>query len=484
MVLCFFVLLSLNGRAQQPYVEIGPKGSISTFATSSTFAETNNYYYFLTLHEFDSTNNSYSLAYLFQADKVGNLKDSVQIQIGANSDSGFIFYLTQNMNSIEVVGVHNKYDTSIFGDTLEFKRIRFNEQLQVLSRDSLVHGFSTLLSPAFHRSYFGDHYFLLVAHIPTLPPGSGRVIRIDSSFQFVFEKSMDNQDKEMHDICVLFPGTILSKYVGAYGRVVKLNYNLDTINSYSSLFSSGSRNMSLQARSNSTFYFAHVNDTAIGTPDFISIKLADTNGVVLKQTNIGRAPSINNVFTTAVSPYSFTALNNSVYVGVDWYANSSVTSTSYFSLHRLDSNLNLKWSRLYGGDLPYLIYYHWATQDGGYFLMGSRRQGNNSTDLVEPIIFKVDSIGTITNVISFEPEVDYFTIYPNPSAGQFNIKNSSENSYEFMLWDSKGRLVFSKREISDKDFKLDLSEFSDGLYFGKFFTANHRTQNIQFLKRE
>jgi hypothetical protein len=60
-------------------------------------------------------------------------------------------------------------------------------------------------------------------------------------------------------------------------------------------------------------------------------------------------------------------------------------------------------------------------------------------------------------------------IYPNPSAGKFTLKNSSEiNSMD--VFDVNGKKVFSSSKISDLKINVDLSGESKGIYMLNIFT--------------
>jgi len=60
-----------------------------------------------------------------------------------------------------------------------------------------------------------------------------------------------------------------------------------------------------------------------------------------------------------------------------------------------------------------------------------------------------------------------FMVYPNPSKGLFNIKTVTNQSFDVMVYDLTGKLIYNKLEAqtNDKLYQLDLSSFSTGVYF-------------------
>lgn len=62
---------------------------------------------------------------------------------------------------------------------------------------------------------------------------------------------------------------------------------------------------------------------------------------------------------------------------------------------------------------------------------------------------------------------DNITIYPNPSNGIFNIKMKSITEVKFDIYDITGKLIMRKSNIIENNYKLDLTNYSKGIYFMK-----------------
>jgi hypothetical protein len=60
-------------------------------------------------------------------------------------------------------------------------------------------------------------------------------------------------------------------------------------------------------------------------------------------------------------------------------------------------------------------------------------------------------------------ESDLISIYPNPTADKFSIRNNLNGICLVQIFDSKGELVFTNQMISEV-FEVDATAFANGLY--------------------
>ncbi|MCX7743381.1 MAG: M43 family zinc metalloprotease [Flavobacteriales bacterium] len=76
-------------------------------------------------------------------------------------------------------------------------------------------------------------------------------------------------------------------------------------------------------------------------------------------------------------------------------------------------------------------------------------------------------------------------LYPNPTDGQLNLVLPQTNTYEILIYDMMGRLVFSKSIVNEGEFAhlLDLSEHKNGLYFVEIRQGNISTTKKVILNR-
>jgi hypothetical protein len=62
------------------------------------------------------------------------------------------------------------------------------------------------------------------------------------------------------------------------------------------------------------------------------------------------------------------------------------------------------------------------------------------------------------------------SIFENPSSGLFNIKMKSISGFKYDIYDITGKSIINKMDINDNAFKIDLRNYSKGLYFFKLYS--------------
>ncbi len=103
-----------------------------------------------------------------------------------------------------------------------------------------------------------------------------------------------------------------------------------------------------------------------------------------------------------------------------------------------------------------------------------------------------DSFGCFVNsdTVSFtvigieEISNEFFSIYPNPSSGIINVKFDIDNVEEITIVNALGKTVLNKNIESINNFiKLDLSKYTDGIYYLKVTTNKNQYLNKLILFR-
>ncbi|WP_052108575.1 T9SS type A sorting domain-containing protein [Polaribacter sp. Hel1_85] len=110
-------------------------------------------------------------------------------------------------------------------------------------------------------------------------------------------------------------------------------------------------------------------------------------------------------------------------------------------------------------------------QDGAEFSRpkwGIYRSLNNQQDLKDEVVKYADfSIEEITNLLSVEAlkeKAENILLFPNPSSKEVTIKNANSENYDTIeMYDYSGRKISIDKKINKN--KLDVSDFSKGLYF-------------------
>jgi len=118
------------------------------------------------------------------------------------------------------------------------------------------------------------------------------------------------------------------------------------------------------------------------------------------------------------------------------------------------------------------------TPGDGFIVAGYATNGLNIGGGEDAWLMKTDSLGCdsigclpstvnchVTGINESEIVNQEFEVYPNPSSGNFTIKNNFSGNYEIEIFNSLGQEVFRNEKVNDKLFEVDLSEQASGIYF-------------------
>ena len=73
-----------------------------------------------------------------------------------------------------------------------------------------------------------------------------------------------------------------------------------------------------------------------------------------------------------------------------------------------------------------------------------------------------------------ENELNQISVYPNPSSDIFNIDLNNISFYNIRVRDITAKLLFSESNIARASYRLDMSEFSNGVYLLEIESGNKR----------
>ena len=92
---------------------------------------------------------------------------------------------------------------------------------------------------------------------------------------------------------------------------------------------------------------------------------------------------------------------------------------------------------------------------------------------------KVDANGDVQWTQDIEmPELSY-KVFPNPTQSVFNIENSELNIQSLELYDISGRYLKSIQDCNKSTISIDLTPFSNGIYFAKIKSSKGlRTEKV------
>ena len=188
----------------------------------------------------------------------------------------------------------------------------------------------------------------------------------------------------------------------------------------------------------------------------------DTGGDVISQMNYK-----TNDFSSGID-FDFTNDDGQILVGV-----TKQLSNNNLDVHvvKTDSSGIKQWEKAIGGS-----YGDWGasikqTDDNGFIIAGST--GSYGSGMSDIYLIKTDSLGIsppYTSIRPLSPAQVNFTIYPNPTTGQFTLQMhlQEQTRLSIKLYHFTGQLVRSE-EISnvsgDYIQLIDMSNYSKGIYY-------------------
>jgi hypothetical protein len=154
---------------------------------------------------------------------------------------------------------------------------------------------------------------------------------------------------------------------------------------------------------------------------------------------------------------------------------------SWIELCNLDSNLNLKWKRYYGGDAFYFLWALKATQDGGCIMVSSRYDHNVQYQECDIHVLKVDENGLITSVPEDEHiKISEVILYPNPGKNTIHISTALQGLL-LTFYDINGRIVLQK-SITQDETTLNAGDLSPGNYVYTFTRDGKKVEEGKWVK--
>lgn len=175
----------------------------------------------------------------------------------------------------------------------------------------------------------------------------------------------------------------------------------------------------------------------------------------------------------------------SVFIG----GTSNVFSTGFYPadnwyrLNNIDTTLNLKWERFYGGDGDYSLYGILATHDGGCLMYGTLWDYHNNPDQTRYLrLIKVSKDGLLSDKNGKPSDKTREVIlYPNPGTDKIIVESALKNLV-VSFFNVTGTCVV-KKSIQSMVESLDVSELPTGIYFYRFTCGDKVVDNGKWIKK-
>jgi len=192
-------------------------------------------------------------------------------------------------------------------------------------------------------------------------------------------------------------------------------------------------------------------DTAFNLLRFKEYGKADTNDYpAVKSLDFSDATSVFIGGTSYVLPNEFSQADN------------------WFRLNNIDTVINVKWERFYGGDGYYSLFGILATRDGGCLMYGTIWDFHNNPDQTRYLrLIKVSKDGLLSDE-NGKPrdKAKEVILYPNPGNDRIIVQTTLQG-LTVSFFDVAGNCV-AKKTIHSMVESLDVSELSTGIYFYRF----------------
>jgi hypothetical protein len=148
------------------------------------------------------------------------------------------------------------------------------------------------------------------------------------------------------------------------------------------------------------------------------------------------------------------------------YNPTYATQPSWFVVLQLDSLLNIRWERFYGGDAYYKMDRVYATFDGGCIVAGTRYDYLNSTEQqTDIIVLKLNNDGLLVG----NPELNTgkmteAIVYPNPGKDEMHLRIAAQHPFSVVtLYDLGGRQVL-QQSINGQEAVIRTTGLAPGTY--------------------
>ena len=438
------------------------------------------------------------------SDNYGNYFISGRISDDNNHVEGFVKKISHNGNLLNVFNLQNFGENSFFNKSilinsnlivLGVKNKSTGDVIMYVKLDSNLNLIETVEVPFLQNRIISYYNFLLDPDSTIVISGYSRsnnnsinirqpfFYKISQSGDSLYSKYVNTTNNQF--IYQMHLSNDSNRYIAfmdgfnpdlGYSGILHLNKNFDTLEHH--LFSEYVLHDFASLRINDSIFISSTIN--IDPPHELRVCLINEYGYVSDYINFSRSnsmreyPSFSPGISKNNSNYYIGATSNFDYTN-PFYSNID----SWFHLIKMDENLNVFWEKWYGGDAYYSLNSVLATSDGGCLMVGTKYPHGIGNQFIQGHYIKVDANGDVQWTQDIEiPELSY-KVYPNPTQSGFNIENNELNIQSIELYDISGRYLKSIQDCNNSTISIDLTPFSNGIYFAKIKSTNGvRTEKV------
>ena len=176
---------------------------------------------------------------------------------------------------------------------------------------------------------------------------------------------------------------------------------------------------------------------------------------------------------------------NSIFVGgTHHFCQWEICNTiCWFSLTNMDSTLNTRWQKFYGGNADYTLYGLTATQDGGCLLYGTIYDSATMYNERDVYVIKVDKDGLVgiddnkTNQFVHDA-----IVYPNPGTDHLIIESGPQISGALFQMNSiEGKQVIIE-PLNERKLTLSTQSLQTGTYVWQIISNGKAIETGKWVK--
>ena len=453
----------------------------------TSIIETDEYYLLVTYVDRNRNSVYEQTPNLFKIDKQGNIVLSTMLKPEYHA---FVLYeiISNEDGSFTGFGFHRPFEDSLAYFTI----IEISDKLSILNEFNYQTCFDML--DYINVEKYDDNYIIV---------GSGRnpqnyltrifAYRINSSYDTLYSKIYPEEGTK-------FPFDIITSENGNFSKIFVIGYHQQT-NTSGQLFLLDPLLERVEIKGiperiafyNDAKYIDNGHYLLTGKKHIpnshpqdeqLAIILMDTTDAMQDIQLLGASDTLD--YPGFYTNLDFIGIDNIYYSGTKniILGGYFVSSTSWFFLNKLDSNLEVQWQKFYGGDAYYMLWAMIATQDGGCLMAGTRYDYLTQTNERDIYIVKVNSDGLVTGIGDEHPLTTHDAIvYPNPGSSYLKIQSGPQiNGAAFEMFDMTGKEV-AREILNGRLMEINTGPLPTGTYTYRISWQNRLVGSGKWVKK-